>query len=145
MVKSLRVVVLALICFGVALLQPWTLLAQSKSATIQESDLRQFLNYISSDQLLGRQTFTEGYGLAAGYVAAHLEQWGVKPLGDNGTYLQTVKLNDVKVVSDNSTVTVDVNGFTFRNEIMIGKPIFKKSYERLHHPGNRAGYGVDNK
>ena len=116
--KSLRVAALALACLAAGLSQPWRLLAQSpKFATIQESDLRQFLNYIASDLLLGRQTFTEGYGLAAGYVAAHLEQWGVKPLGDNGTYFQTVKLNDVKVVSDNSTVTVDVNGQsrTFKN------------------------------
>src|SRR5438105_2813231 len=116
--KSLRIATLAVVCFAAASSQPWTLLAQSpKYATIQESDLRQFLTYISSDSLLGRQTFTEGYGLAAGYVAAHLEQWGLKPLGDNGTYLQTVKLNDVKVLSDNSTVTVTVNGQskTFKN------------------------------
>ena len=66
--KSLREAALALTCFGVALSQPWVLLAQSpRYATIQESDLRQFLSYIASDQLLGRQTFTEGYGLAAGF------------------------------------------------------------------------------
>jgi hypothetical protein len=96
----------------------WHAGAQSPPATaIRETDLRQFLGYISADQMMGRQTFTEGYGLAAGYVAAHLEQWGVKPLGENGTYFQTVRLNDVDVSSDRSSLTVEINGQskTFRN------------------------------
>jgi hypothetical protein len=115
---SIRIAAVAVACLVGAMTQPWRILAQSpKFATIQEADLKQFLSYLSADQLLGRQTFTEGYGLAAGYIAANLQQWGVKPLGENGTYFQTVKLNDVKVVSDNSTVTVEVNGQsrTFKN------------------------------
>ena len=98
------------------------LAAQSKPAnpkfvTIREADLRQYLSYISADQLLGREVFTEGFGMAEGYVAAHLEQWGIKALGENGTYFQTVKLNDVKVANDNTSVTVSVGGQsrTFKN------------------------------
>ena len=50
----------------------------------------------SSDELQGRQIFTEGYGLAAPYIADHLKEWGVKPLGDDGTYFQTVKLQGLQ-------------------------------------------------
>ena len=91
--------------------------ARPRFATIREADLRQYLAYISADQLLGREVFTEGYGMAAGYVSAHLEQWGVKPMGENGTYFQTVKLNDVKIANDNTSVTVSVGGEsrTFKN------------------------------
>jgi hypothetical protein len=91
--------------------------SNTKFVTIREADLRQYLAYISADQLLGREVFTEGFGMAEGYVAAHLEQWGVKPLGENGTYFQTVKLNDVKVATDNTSVTVTVAGQsrTFKN------------------------------
>jgi peptidase M28-like protein len=91
--------------------------ASPRFATIREADLRQYLAYISADQLLGREVFTEGFGMAAGYVSAHLEQWGVKPMGENGTYFQTVKLNDVKVATDNTSVTVSVGGQsrTFKN------------------------------
>ena len=38
--------------------------------------------YLSSDELQGRQVFT---GATAGcrYVADHLKEWGIKPLGDD--------------------------------------------------------------
>jgi hypothetical protein len=116
--RAVRIAAVALVLFLAAWSEVWPLGAQApKYATIQESDLRTFLGYISSDELLGRQTFTEGYGLAAGYIAAHLEQWHVKPLGDDGTFLQTVRLNDVAAVADDSSVTVEINGRTrtFKN------------------------------
>src|SRR5436190_24150140 len=70
---------------------PWSslsvdLFAQTKGrATIQEKDLREWLTYLSSDELQGRQIFTEGYGNAAQFVAERLREAGVKPMGDNGT------------------------------------------------------------
>ena len=79
------------------------------AASITEPDLKEWLTYLSSDELQGRATHTEGLGLAAGYIAAHLAQWGVKPAGDRGGYLQTVKVLGVKAASK-SSVTVDVNG-----------------------------------
>ena len=56
-----------------------------KFAQVTAAELTEYLTYLSSDQLAGRQIYTEGYGLAAGYIQAHLRQWGVKPLGENGT------------------------------------------------------------
>src|SRR5262245_32937154 len=80
-----------------------------KFSQITPAELTEYLTYLASDQLTGRQIYTEGYGLAAGYIAAHLQQWGVKPIGENGTYLQTVKSRGYKVTR-NSTVTVEVGG-----------------------------------
>jgi hypothetical protein len=74
-----------------------------------ESDAREWLTYLSSDTLQGREVFTEGYGMAAAYVAEHLRQWGLKPLGDNGTYLQTVSLNGYRVTR-RSSLAIRVGG-----------------------------------
>lgn len=82
-----------------------------KLSQITPAELTEYLTYLSSDQLTGRQIYTEGYGLAAGYIQEHLRQWGVKPIGENGTYLQTVKSRGYKVTR-NSTVTVEVGGQT---------------------------------
>jgi hypothetical protein len=79
--------------------------------SINEPDLKQWLTYLSSDELQGRATYTEGLGLAAGYIASHLAQWGVKPAGDNGTYLQLVKVQGVRT-SSRASVSVTVNGET---------------------------------
>ena len=77
--------------------------------SIQPEPLKEWLTYIASDELQGRQIYTEGLGLAAAYIADHLKEWGVKPGGDNGSYFQTVKVVSVKATS-HASVTVDVNG-----------------------------------
>ena len=101
-----------LVCVGTA---GGILLAQSperarvKFAQVNVEDMREWLGYLASDELQGRQTFTEGYGLAASYVAGLLKQWGVKPLGENGTYFETVRIRGYKVTR-NSSLTVTSNG-----------------------------------
>ena len=81
------------------------------AAAIAEPDLKAWLTYLASDELQGRATYTEGLGLAAGYIASHLQQWGVKPAGDAGTYLQTVRVLGIRTNSK-ASVTVTVNGQT---------------------------------
>lgn len=86
------------------------LFAQAKGrATIQEKDLREWLTYLSSDELQGRQLFSEGYGNATQYVAERLREMGVKPIGDNGTYFQIVKQKGYRI-TNNSSVTVEAPG-----------------------------------
>jgi len=77
--------------------------------SVQSADIREWLGYIASDELEGRQVFTEGLGLAAAYIADHLAQWKVKPAGEDGTYFQTVKVVGVRSTS-RASVTVEVNG-----------------------------------
>ena len=79
-------------------------------AQVSQDDLKTWLTYLASDALLGRQIYTEGYGLAAAYVADHLKSWGVKPLGKNGTYFQPVRVRGYKATTRNSSVTVTVKG-----------------------------------
>ena len=56
----------------VALTGPWVAGAQApepakgvKFASISQADLKEWLTYLSSDEMQGRQVFTEGYGAAA--------------------------------------------------------------------------------
>ena len=72
---------------------------------------KKWLTYLASDELQGRLVYTEGLGLAAAYIAHHLAEWGVKPVGDDGTYFQTVKVRGVKAAS-RASVTVEVAGQT---------------------------------
>ena len=77
--------------------------ANAKLAAIAQADMKEWLTYLSSDALQGRQVYTEGYGLAASYVAEHLKSWGVKPMGDAG-YFQTVKLRSYRVTRNSAGV-----------------------------------------
>ena len=78
-------------------------------SSITSGELREWLSYIASDELQGRAVYTAGFGLAGAYIEDHLRAWGAKPAGDNGSYLQTVKVLGVKTTS-HATVTVTVDG-----------------------------------
>src|SRR5438105_12106843 len=102
--RILRSTAIAVAACAAAIWEPWQLLAQApepakgvKYAQVSPADLKEWLTYLSSDALEGRQAFTEGYALAASYVADHLKAWGVKPKGDNGSYFESVKLKGYKV------------------------------------------------
>jgi hypothetical protein len=113
--RPLRVAALFACVYAVTVAQPWPLVAQSatpaatSASPIRVEDLREWLGYLASDELQGRQVFTEGYGLAAQYVAGHLQSWGVTPLGSNGSYLQPVRLRGY-AVEWKSSVTVTAGG-----------------------------------
>jgi hypothetical protein len=104
--------VFALAVLVASAVQPWRLLAQAPSAAkgvkfaqVSEADMKEWLTYLASDELQGRQIYTEGYGAAAQYIADHLKAWGVKPIGDNGSYFQIVKLKGYRV-TNNSSITI---------------------------------------
>src|SRR3954451_21820929 len=81
--------------------------ASGGPASITTQELREWLSYLASDELQGRAIFTEGFGLAGEYIADHLREWGVKPAGDQGQYLQTVRVLGMKTTS-HATITVSV-------------------------------------
>jgi hypothetical protein len=84
---------------------PPTLSSDVRYARVEESGLREWLTYLASDELRGRQLFSEGYGLAAQYVASRLERWNLKPMGAGGSFLQPVALTGYRVTR-NSTLTI---------------------------------------
>jgi len=107
-----------LAAIGLALLS-YAAAALSQSAglpNLAPAALREWLTYLSSDELEGRATFSEGLGLAAAYIAEQLKAGGVKPGGDRGLYFQRVAVLGVKS-TNRSSVIVEVNGETrtFRN------------------------------
>jgi len=90
---------------------------------ITQEDLKEWLTYLASDELEGRNTYTEGLGLAAGYIAERLRSWGVKPGGPNGSFFQQVAVLGVKS-DNNSTITVEAGGQTrtFKNKEGVNFP-----------------------
>ena len=100
----------------VATLGVGSIQAAGGRSSINATDLKGWLTYIASDELAGRAVFTEGLGLAAGYIREHLESWGVKPGGDPGEYLQTVRVLGVKATRRSSvTVQVGSESRTFKD------------------------------
>jgi hypothetical protein len=81
----------------------------SRSRAALEQELKRSVVYLASDELGGRDTFSEGLTKASEYLAAELEAAGVRPAGDGGSYFQTVSIDDVRA-TNRSTITVEVRG-----------------------------------
>ena len=122
--RSIACIALAVGILTVVGGQAWKLAAQAPAPStavqpatgvrysqVKESDLKDWLTVLASDQMQGRQVFTEGYGRATQYIAGLLKDFGVKPLGAEGTYFQPVKLKTYRSTI-NSSVTVESNGQT---------------------------------
>jgi Peptidase family M28 len=119
--------------------------ASTARDSIKADDLKEWLSYIASDELKGRATYSAGLDLAAAYIGDHLRAWGVKPAGDNHSFLQTVRVLGVKSTSRSSvTVTVagetrtyhDGAGVTFPKNSGVSRALTVRRVEF-------AGYGLD--
>ena len=119
--------------------------AKGGKAPLDVRDLREWLTYIASDDLQGRAVFSTGIGLAASYIEEHLRTWGVKPAGDHGSYLQTVRVVSVKATSHTS-VTVDVGGerrtFNDGDGIRFARNVGAKQQKKVDRV-EFVGYGLD--
>jgi len=113
------------------------------AAAFAETDLRRWLSYLSSDELQGRQVYTEGIGLASAYIARNLEQFGVVPAGDHGTYFQSVRVLGVRTRS-RSTVTVTANGQSrvFQDGSGVTFPRNQGGRQTVSGRAEFVGYGV---
>ncbi|MCK5573834.1 MAG: hypothetical protein KAJ12_13780, partial [Bacteroidetes bacterium] len=79
--RILRIVVL-----GVAYVSSG--IGQESSTEITAEDIREHIKYLASDELEGRWAGTAGNEKAAAYIAERLEELGVSPAGDDGSFLQ---------------------------------------------------------
>ncbi|NDD62899.1 MAG: M20/M25/M40 family metallo-hydrolase [Acidobacteria bacterium] len=74
---------------------------------ITAAQLRDYLYFVASDEMEGRNTPSRGLDLTAKFLALNLSRWGLKPAGDNGTFLQRIPLQSRKLITDQTSVTLD--------------------------------------
>ena len=71
---------------------------------VDSNQIRADVTYLADDKLLGRAPGTPGYQMAVDYVVGRLKGLGVKPAGENGTWVQTVKFR--KSLSSDGLMTI---------------------------------------
>lgn len=84
--------------------------------------IRADVTFLADDLLRGRDTGSEGYRIAANYVAAEYARLGLTPAGDNGTYFQEVPFKTAQVDQENSTMSITVGGEV--RELVMGDDFF---------------------
>src|ERR1051325_10598841 len=83
---------------------PAALASQRGADTITEAQLRDYLSFIASDEMEGRDTPSRGLDTTAKFLALNLDRWGFKPAGDEGSYLQRIDLQRNRADSGQTNV-----------------------------------------
>jgi hypothetical protein len=74
--------------------------------SITGAELRTHLSFIASDELEGRNTPSKGLKTAARYIASQVESYGLKPMMDDGNFLQVIPLETRSVSMSRTVMTV---------------------------------------
>src|SRR6516164_8376333 len=74
--------------------------AISALQTIDPEKIRAHVRFLSDDLLEGRGTGQRGGDIAAQYIATQFSLYGLKPVGDNGSYMQKVPMVGIKTIPD---------------------------------------------
>ena len=86
---------------------------------ITAEQLKRDLDFLASDDLLGRNTPSPGFDRAAAYIVARLEKAGVKSAGDDGTFLQRYEMHESQVDSSAASIEIDRKRFAFPGDFVI--------------------------
>jgi len=112
-------------------------------AQVSSDQLKADITYLADDKLKGRAPGTEGYKMAVDYVIGRLIALNVKPAGENGTWLQTVRLR--RAFIKNTVLSLSsgqVNGLTLRDDSYIIYPNPSVPQVKLSAGLVFAGFGI---
>src|SRR5881398_2974071 len=83
-----------------------TVLAARGVETISANQLREYLSFVASDEMEGRDTPSRGLDTTAKFIGMNLNRWGFKPAGDDGTFYQHIDLLRNKINTTTSSVSI---------------------------------------
>lgn len=115
---------------------------------ISATDLGRRIETLSGDDFMGRAPGTEGGQKTLEYIAAEMKTAGLAPMGENGTYFQTVKLAEATLAAESTLqITHDGNVVVAANATQTNEAVFwtKKTAAELSVTDSElvfVGYGV---
>src|SRR6266853_46166 len=95
-----------------------TLSAARGVDTISAAQLKNYLYFIASDEMEGRDTPSRGLDTTAKFIAMNLERWGFKPAGDDGTFFQRIALRRDQLDGARSTAEINGQKFNFGEDFL---------------------------
>lgn len=87
--------------------------AMKAAENITAAQLKDYLYFVASDEMEGRDTPSRGLDITAKFIGTMLSRWGFKPAGDNGTYYQKIALMRESSDPENSSLTVGDQKFNY--------------------------------
>jgi hypothetical protein len=92
--------------------------ARQAAEQITAEQLKDYLYFVASDEMEGRDTPSRGLDLTAKFIALNLKRWGFKPAGDDGSFLQTMALSRDAVEAEKNTLEIGGQKFAFGEDFL---------------------------
>src|SRR5436190_14051481 len=73
---------------------------------VTAKQLSDYLYFIASDAMEGRDTPSRGLDTTAEFIKMNLSHWGFKPAGDNGTFFQKIALTRESLDADKTKLEI---------------------------------------
>ena len=89
---------------------------------ITVASLKETVNALAADEMQGRGTAQPGGDKAAAYLADRFAKLGLKPLGDNNTYLQSIKFKETQFLAQTAFTVGDQN-LRFGTDYFVSPPL----------------------
>ena len=113
--------------------------------TINPERIRAHVRFLSHDLLEGRGTGQRGGDIAAEYIATQFALYGLKPVGDNGTYLQKVPMVGITPSQETTFSLIPASGSRMTLKVLDDYV----SYDQTQQPQSDVdapivyvGYGI---
>ena len=87
--------------------------AVKAAENITSEQLKDYLYFVASDEMEGRDTPSRGLDATAKFIGTLLSRWGFKPAGDNGTFFQKIALTRDLIDVDNNKLEIGDQKFAF--------------------------------
>lgn len=111
-----------------------------------QNRLRAHIEFLADDLLLGRQPGSDGYNIAANYVASQFRQMGLLPAGNQDSYFQQVPLRQAFLEPGSAEMVFRVGEkivpLVFVEQFYMGPSLAHKSSD-LEAGLVFVGYGID--
>src|SRR5258708_12934929 len=85
---------------------------------ITAAQFKNYLSFIASDEMEGRDTPSRGLDTTAKFIAMNLERWGFKPAGDEGSFFQKIVLRRDQIDGAQSSAEITRQNFNFLEDLL---------------------------
>ena len=85
---------------------------------VTAKQLSDYLYFIASDVMEGRNTPSRGLDTTARFIGMNLSKWGFKPAGDDGTFYQKIALHRDVVDTANTSVEVGGQKYSYGDDVV---------------------------
>jgi len=103
---------------------------------VTADQLRNYLYFVASDEMEGRDTPSRGLDTTAKFIGMNLQRWGFKPAGDDGTFYQKLDLQRFKVDPAKTSAAIGGQPLAWGSDFLANTTPGSASNAQLVFAGN---------